>query len=172
MFDETRQDEMMEVLWVLIEEYFGENAVACMLVNDGEKNMAFTNAEAEDILRMMQDTVTNSPFMNNDDNIITLDAKVRNLCDKDSEEWERKEIVVKYNAYLKYPNVRDEICLEDDEGNIYKLSFIKGANKEGWVCLGQPGKLKKWFIDNKIRNNQNIRLSLLSFNNNLFKLSL
>ncbi len=63
MFDEARQDEMMEVLWVLIEKYFGENAVACMLVNDGKKNMAFTNAEAMDILRMMQDTINKAPFM-------------------------------------------------------------------------------------------------------------
>ncbi len=107
-----------------------------------------------------------------DNKNIVLNAKVRNLYNKDTEGWERKEMLVKYNGHLMYPKVRDEIYLEDNADNTYKLCFIKGANKKGWICLGKPGKLKQWFVNNEIKNNQNIRLQLISYEKKLFKLLL
>jgi hypothetical protein len=71
---------------------------------------------------------------------------IRTLSQQDADGWLRREIIVQRDPNTGLPNVGDAWTLIDREGNIYNLSFVKGANVFGYTCLGQPGKLKDWFL--------------------------
>ena len=105
---------------------------------------------------------------------IILNGEIRNLSNKDKTGWNRQEIIVEYNIHLKYPKIRDKIILKDinNRYELDELSFIHGANRDGWVCLGQPGRLKDWFIENSAKNNQKVKLLLVSSKKKIFRLLL
>lgn len=76
-----------------------------------------------------------------------LDGRIRDLSGFTSDGWRRREIIVRQGTN-GYPKVRDNINLVDSSGATYSnLPFIKGAQEEGYVCLGQPGALKRWFTE-------------------------
>lgn len=60
--------------------------------------------------------------------------------------WLRREIIVKQDPETAYPKFGDKWTLIDLDGCNYVLQFIKGAHVSGYSLLGQPGKLKAWFI--------------------------
>lgn len=60
--------------------------------------------------------------------------------------WVRKEIIVKQDPETGYHKLGDKWILIDRDGCKYKLQFIKGAHASGYSLLGQPGKLKAWFV--------------------------
>jgi hypothetical protein len=74
-----------------------------------------------------------------------LTGRIRRLSQRDRDGWERREIIVGRDGSTRYPDVRDKIEIVDSDGELYRLSFIKGAHVSGYTCLGQPGVLKKWF---------------------------
>jgi len=74
-----------------------------------------------------------------------LRGEIRSLANEDSDSWKRREIIVKREESYSYPDVRDFIKLVDTGGEVYKLSFIKGANRPGYALIGKPGTLKPWF---------------------------
>ena len=73
-------------------------------------------------------------------------GRIRRLSQEDADGWLRREIVVQQDPNTGFPNVGDIWILIDSDGDKYKLRFIKGANVSGYTCLGQPGKLKNWFL--------------------------
>lgn len=79
-------------------------------------------------------------------------GRIRTVSQWAADGWLRREIIVKRDLDAGLPNVRDAWRLIDQEGSIYNLSFVKGANVSGYTCLGQPGKLKDWFLKYYPRN--------------------
>jgi len=79
-------------------------------------------------------------------------GRIRTLSQRDADGWLRREIIVQKDPNTGLPKVGDTWTLIDSDGDIYKLSFIKGANVSGYTCLGQPGKLKNWFLKHYPRN--------------------
>lgn len=75
-----------------------------------------------------------------------LQGRIRTLSQKDADDWLRREIIVAKDLKRGSPKVGDSWILIDLDGNKYSLTFIKGANVRGYTCLGQPGKLKTWFL--------------------------
>jgi len=75
-----------------------------------------------------------------------LKGFIRTLAQTASDGWERREIIIKQPAPSSYPQVRDFIKFKDSDNNSYCIPYIKGAHKEGFVCLGRPGDLKGWFV--------------------------
>jgi len=76
---------------------------------------------------------------------VVLEGEVRSLHNFAADQWARREIIVRQDTALGYPRVRDGIRLIDSDGKEYDLTFIKGANRSGYTCLGQPGALEWWF---------------------------
>jgi hypothetical protein len=74
-----------------------------------------------------------------------LVGRIRNLCQIRRDGWRSREIIIQQGAN-GYPKVSDCIYLVDSSGAKYcELPFIKGANVQGYVCLGKSGALKPWF---------------------------
>jgi hypothetical protein len=74
-----------------------------------------------------------------------LVGRICDLCNTASDGWRRREINVRQGSD-GYPEVRDSIHLIDSSGAKYPgLTFVEGARLPGHICLGQPGKLKRWF---------------------------
>jgi hypothetical protein len=75
-----------------------------------------------------------------------LTGRIRSLSQTTSDGWLRREIIVRQDA-SGYPRIRDQIDLVDSSSTRYAgLPFIKGAGVQGYVCLGKPGALKRWFL--------------------------
>jgi len=79
-------------------------------------------------------------------------GRIRTSSQWDAAGWSRREIIVQKDPNTGLPEVGDTWTLIDSDGDIYKLSFIKGANVSDYTCLGQPGKLKNWFLKHYPRN--------------------
>jgi hypothetical protein len=79
-------------------------------------------------------------------------GRIRTLSQQDADGWLRREIIVQRDPNTGLPKVGDAWTLIDRDGDIYNLSFVKGANVSGYTCLGQPGKLKHWFLKYYPRN--------------------
>lgn len=75
-----------------------------------------------------------------------LRGLIRSLVKFASDGWERREIIVEQPNTDGFPQIRDEIVVIDSENVRYTLPFIKGANRDGYVCMGKPGRLKDWFM--------------------------
>ena len=62
---------------------------------------------------------------------------------EDKEDWCRRSISVPNSG--GYPQPGNDITVIDTEDKEYELKFTK-SRKPGRVCLGQPGRLKNWYI--------------------------
>ena len=74
-------------------------------------------------------------------------GRIRTLSqqDKAKDRWSRREIIVQRDPCTGSPNVGDDWTLIDEDGDTYRVRFVRGANVIGYTCLGQPGRLKSWF---------------------------
>lgn len=75
-----------------------------------------------------------------------FEGRVRTLSQPQPDGWLRREIIVKQDPETGYPRLGGKWNLVDRDGCKYTLEFIKGANVRGYSLLGQPGKLKDWFL--------------------------
>jgi hypothetical protein len=74
-----------------------------------------------------------------------LVGKIRDLVQYAGNGWRRREIIVKQRND-GYPAIGQNIKLLDSSGiTLGAFSFIKDANRKGYTCLGQPGRLRAWF---------------------------
>jgi hypothetical protein len=73
-------------------------------------------------------------------------GRIRTLSQYDAGVWLRREIIVQKDPNTGLPNEGDAWTLIDQDRERYHLSFVKGANVSGYTCLGQPGRLKNWFV--------------------------
>ena len=76
-------------------------------------------------------------------------GEIQDLSNSDSAKWRRRDIwfyksELRSNQRYDYPRSQFVIVLLDTKGNQYECSLSKPDNEKS-VCVGTPGKLKKWY---------------------------